>query len=207
MIEPSPLLILVVDLIGIFVFGLSGGVLAVRHKLDVFGVIVLALATALSGGILRDLLIGAVPPATLRDPAYTAVALASSIVVLFAHRLIEKLRRPVLVLDALGLGLFAVAGCQKALDAGLHWLPAILLGVLTAIGGGVVRDVLLREVPRILHEEIYATAALLAAIVVAAGPALGLSGPVSAIAGIIAGFALRMVALWRKWPSPKVPGT
>lgn len=202
-----PVLLLALDLIGVLVFGLSGGVLAVRHRLDVFGVFVLALATALAGGMLRDLLIGAVPPATLADPRYLVVALAAGAIAFFFHRAIEKLRRPVLVLDALGLGLFAVAGSQKALAAGLHWLPAILLGGLTAIGGGVVRDMLVREVPRVLREEIYALAALLSASVIVACDAAGLRGLGPAAAAVLAGVALRLLALWRGWHPPRAPGT
>ena len=203
-VEPSVLL-LWMDLVGIFIFGLTGGTLAVRHRLDVFGVLVLAMACALAGGVLRDLLIGAVPPATFRDERYLWSALASGVVAFFAHHWIERLSRPVMVLDALGLGIFAVAGCQKALAYGLAPLPAALLAVITGIGGGVVRDVLVSEVPRVLREEIYAVAALLAAIIVIAGSRLDLPDAPVAAAAVAAAFVLRLVSVWRNWSAPRAP--
>jgi len=203
-VEPSVLL-LWMDLVGIFIFGLTGGTLAVRHKLDIFGVLVLAMACALAGGVLRDLLIGAVPPATFRDERYLWSALASGVVAFFAHHWIERLSRPVMVLDALGLGIFAVAGCQKALAYGLAPLPAALLAVITGIGGGVVRDVLVSEVPRVLREEIYAVAALLAAIIVIAGSRLDLPDAPVAAAAVAAAFVLRLVSVWRNWSAPRAP--
>jgi len=203
-VEPSVLL-LWMDLVGIFIFGLTGGTLAVRHKLDIFGVLVLAMACALAGGVVRDLMIGAVPPATFRDERYLWSALLSGVVAFFGHRWIERVSRPVMVLDAAGLGIFAVAGCQKALAYGLAPLPAALLAVVTAIGGGMLRDVLVSEVPRVLREEIYAVAALLAAVVVIAGTRLGLPELPVAVAGALAAFVLRLVSVWRNWSAPRAP--
>jgi uncharacterized membrane protein YeiH len=203
-VEPSVLL-LWMDLVGIFIFGLTGGTLAVRHKLDIFGVLVLAMACALAGGVVRDLLIGAVPPATFRDERYLWSALLSGVAAFFGHRWIERVSRPVMVLDAAGLGIFAVAGCQKALTYGLAPLPAALLAVVTAIGGGILRDVLVSEVPRVLREEIYAVAALLAAVVVIAGTRLGLPELPVAVAGALAAFVLRLVSVWRNWSAPRAP--
>ena len=199
-------LLLAMDLTGIFVFGLTGGTLAVRHKLDIFGVIVLSLVTALAGGILRDLLIGAVPPASLQDDRYLTAAMASGLAAFFFHPQINRLVKPVMVLDAAGLGLFAVAGCGKALTYGLTPVPAVLLGVLTACGGGVVRDLLVAEVPRVLREEIYAVAALLAAIIVVVGAKLQLPPVPVAIAGVLAAFLLRVVSVLRGWSAPRAPG-
>jgi len=199
-------LLLAMDLTGTFVFGLTGGTLAVRHKLDIFGVMVLSLVTALAGGILRDLQIGAVPPATLQDDRYLIAAMASGLVAFFFHPQINKLVKPVMVLDAAGLGLFAVAGCGKALAYGLTPVPAVLLGVLTACGGGVVRDLLVAEVPRVLREEIYAMAALLAAIIVVVGTKLQLPGVPVAIVGVLAAFLLRVVSVLRGWSAPRAPG-
>ncbi|HYG89520.1 MAG TPA: trimeric intracellular cation channel family protein [Azospirillum sp.] len=203
-VEPSVLL-LWMDLIGIFIFGLTGGTLAVRHRLDLFGVLVLAMVCALAGGVIRDLMLGAVPPATFRDDRYLWSALASGLVAFVAHPLIEKVSRPVMVLDAAGLGIFAVAGCQKALAFGLAPLPAALLAVVTAIGGGVLRDMLINEIPRVLREEIYAVAALLAAVVVIVGAKLGLPDLPVAVAGALAAFMLRVVSVRCKWNAPRAP--
>lgn len=201
------LILPIVDTIGIFVFGVTGGTLAVRRRLDVFGVFVLAGVTALSGGVVRDVLLGALPPAALTQPHYLWAALASGLAAFFFHRAIERLGKPVMVLDALGLGLFAVAGCRKALDYGVDPLAAVLLGVVTGVGGGIVRDLLLNETPRVLREEIYASAALLATLVVVAGHALGwASGPTSAGA-VAAAFLLRVVSYWRGWRAPRAPGS
>ncbi|HEY0836888.1 MAG TPA: trimeric intracellular cation channel family protein [Azospirillum sp.] len=203
-VEPSTL-VLWMDLVGIFVFGLTGGTVAVRHRLDLFGVLVLALVCALAGGVVRDLLLGAVPPATFRDDRYLWSALAAGVAAFVAHPLIERLDRPVVVLDAIGLGIFAVAGCQKALSYGLAPLPAALLAVVTAVGGGMLRDLLVSEVPRVLREEIYAVAALLAAVVVITGRQLGLPEVPVAFAGAFAAAALRIVSVWRKWSAPRAP--
>ncbi|MBP2314605.1 trimeric intracellular cation channel family protein [Azospirillum soli] len=199
-------LLLAMDLTGVFIFGLTGGTLAVRHKLDIIGVLVLAVVTALAGGMVRDLLI-AVPPATLRDDRYLIAALASGLFAFFFHRPINKLVKPVMVLDAAGLGLFAVAGCGKALAHGLGPIPAVLLGVLTACGGGVVRDILVAEVPRVLREEIYAVAAVLGAVIVVAGQRLGLPEVTVAVAAVVAAFLLRVVSVLRGWSAPRAPGT
>lgn len=200
-------LLYAMDLIGVFVFGLSGGTLAVRRRLDIFGVMVLSLAAALAGGVFRDLLIGAVPPASLHDDRYLWAALAAGLVAFFLHRPINRLGKPVMVLDAAGLGLFAVAGCGKALAFGLTPLPAALLGVLTACGGGVMRDLLVAEVPRVLREEIYAMAALLGALIVIAGQGLSLPPVPVAIVGALAVFALRVVSVLRNWSVPRAPGS
>ena len=195
------------DLIGIFVFGISGAMLAVRRGLDAFGIAVLALAASLAGGLLRDVALGATPPAALADSRYLIAALASAAFTFFLHRQIERMTRPVMVLDALGLGLFAVAGCQKALAFGLQPLPAILLGVLTAVGGGVVRDILVTETPRILREEVYALAALIGATMIWFADSQGFDPLWSAIVSVLTVFAIRVVSVWRGWRAPKAPGS
>lgn len=204
--DPS-LILPVVDTLGIFVFGVTGGTEAVRHKFDLFGVVVLAMVTALAGGVARDVLLGALPPAALTQPHYLWSAIASGFAAFFFHRRIESMGRPVLVLDAMGLGLFAVAGCRKALDFGVDPLAAALLGMLTGVGGGILRDVLINETPRIFSEELYASAALLASVIVVAGHLHGWPGaPVSALA-IIAAFVLRIVSWRRGWRAPRAPGS
>lgn len=195
------------DLIGIFVFGISGAMLAVRRGLDAFGIAVLAVAASLAGGLLRDLALGATPPAALADSRYLIAALCSAAFTFFFHRQIERVTRPVMVLDALGLGLFAVAGCQKALMFGLEPLSAILIGVVTAVGGGVVRDILVTETPRILREEVYALAALIGAVMIYIANAMALDPLWSAITSVLAVFAIRVISVWRGWRAPKAPGS
>src|SRR5215218_2304147 len=172
----DPTLILVLNLVGTFIFGLSGGLAAVRAKLDLFGIVVLAAVVGLAGGITRDLLIG-VPPATFRDWRYLAAAGAAGLVCYFAWPVLERIRRSVLVFDAIGLGLFCVTGATKALDFGVGPLPAIVLGAITGIGGGILRDVLLREVPTVLRHDLYAIPALLGAGVLVVAQESGSSNP------------------------------
>jgi uncharacterized membrane protein YeiH len=193
------------DLLGTFVFALTGGTLAVRRGLDLVGVLALSTAAALAGGMLRDLLLGATPPAALADARYLLTAFAAGMASFLARPLIDRLGKPVMVFDALGLGLFAVTGCRKALEAGLDPLAALLLGVLTAVGGGALRDLLVAEVPRVLREEIYALAALAGAGVVVAADALGLPEAPAALAGVLAAFLLRVVSVARGWSAPRSP--
>lgn len=194
------------DLLGTFVFGLSGAVLAVRRELDLVGVATLAVVTALAGGMMRDVLLGATPPASLRNPVYLWIALGAAACGFFLHRWIEVVSKPVMLIDAMGLGLFAVTGCRKALSMGLDPLPAILLGTLSAVGGGVVRDVLITETPRVLREEIYALAALLGAALVAAGEALEMSRPLVSVAAVVFTFALRVGSMRKARQAPRAPG-
>jgi uncharacterized membrane protein YeiH len=158
----DPTLLLWLNLVGTFVFGLSGGVAAVRARLDLFGVVVLAAVVGLAGGIARDLLIG-VPPATFRDGRYLAAVGAAGVVSYVGRPALDRVPREVLFFDAVGLSVFCVTGASKAVDAGLGPAQAIILGAITGIGGGMLRDVLLRQVPTVLRHELYAIPALLGA--------------------------------------------
>ena len=195
-------LLLVLDRIGTFVFALSGATAGVKHRLDLFGVLVLSYAAGNAGGITRDLLIGAVPPAAISDWRYLAVSLLAGIVTFWRSSVIDRLRSPVLLFDAAGLGLFAVAGTQKALAFGLHPVMAALLGMLTGIGGGMTRDVLLAEIPTVLRADLYAVAALAGATVVVIGAALRLPSTAATIAGAVLCFGLRFIAIRRGWHLP-----
>ena len=201
----NPWLLLAVDLIGTFVFGLSGGMLAVRKRLDVFGVAALALAAALGGGLVRDVLIGAIPPIALRDWRYGVAALVAGAVTFTLHTQLERLGPAVRFFDAIGLAFFTVAGTSKALDAGLPEFAAVALGVVTAIGGGVLRDVLAGEVPLVLRREIYAVAALVGAVLVAVAYGLGAYGPLAAAAAVAVTFIIRFLAMRRDWNAPTAP--
>jgi len=196
-------LLLVLDLVGIAVFALSGGLVGVEKKLDVFGVVALAATSALGGGIIRDLLLGIAPPATFTDARYLIVPILCGAFVFYIHPTISRLHKPLIVLDAAGLGLFAVAGAQKALSAGLNAPASVGIGMLTAIGGGVARDVLVREIPVVLHREIYATAAIAAATVVVIGDHYGFNPSGVAIVGIVVAFSIRVISKWRGWSAPR----
>ena len=204
MTEDSAGTLLVLDLAGTFVFALSGAAAAVKARLDVFGVLVLSFAAASAGGITRDLLIGAVPPEAISDWRYLGVSLLAGAVTAVWYPFRARLRGHVLVFDAAGLALFAVAGAQKALAYGLNPISAAVLGVLTGIGGGVVRDVLLSEIPTVLRAELYAIAALAGAAVVVVVHVLQGPPTQAAIAGAILCFGLRLFAVWRGWSLPVV---
>jgi uncharacterized membrane protein YeiH len=195
-------LLLVLDLVGTFVFALSGATAGVRNRLDLFGVLVLSIAASNAGGIARDLLIGAVPPAAISDWRYPAVALLAGIVTFWRPSAIDRLRSPVLLFDAAGLGLFAVSGAQKALTFGLPPVMAALFGMLTGIGGGITRDMLLAEIPIVLRADLYAVAALAGAAVVVIGAALRLPSTAVTIAGAFLCFGLRFMAIRRGWHLP-----
>jgi uncharacterized membrane protein YeiH len=198
-------LLLVADLAGTFLFGMEGALTAIQNDLDFFGVLVLAFTTALVGGVIRDLLIGAVPPASLRDNRYAATAFAAGTAVFIFHTFVLKIPSPVITgLDAAGLGLFAVAGTEKALEFGIDPFIAVLLGTITGVGGGTVRDVFLAQVPSILRSDIYATAALLGAIALVVARKLGTSPTVAAFLGGTTCFILRIVAVWQHWNLPRV---
>lgn len=199
-------LVLLLDLGGTFAFALSGGMAGVRRRLDIFGVLVLSFAASTAGGIARDLLIGAVPPAALEDWRYLAVSLAAGLICFLWASLIERLHNPVRMLDAMGLALFAVAGAQKALAFGLGPVMAALLGMLTGIGGGVARDVLLAQVPAVLRADLYAVAALAGAGIVVGGHLLHLPIIVTACGGGLVCFGLRMTAIRRGWRLPVARG-
>lgn len=192
----------IIDLVGTFAFAVSGATAGVRKGLDLFGVAVLAFAAATAGGIVRDALLGATPPTALVDARYLAVTTLAALITFYRIELIERLRNPVQLSDAVGLGLFAVVGAGKALDFGVGPLGAVLLGMLTGIGGGIARDVLLAEVPAVLQRELYAVAALLGAVIVVAGDALALPRAPCAVAGALACFALRFLAMRRGWQLP-----
>lgn len=190
------------DLGGTFVFALSGAATAVRYRLDLFGVLVLSFAAGNSGGIARDVMIGAMPPAAISDWRYIVVSMIAGLIVFYWYRLINRLKSPVMLFDAAGLALFAVSGASKALAFHADAVAAALLGMLTGVGGGMVRDVLVREIPTVLRTELYAVAALIGATVVVVGGMLHLPSSYVAIAGAVLCFALRFVAMRRGWSLP-----
>jgi uncharacterized membrane protein YeiH len=209
-LDPSPWPLLTLDLVGVFVFGLSGGLAGVRKRFDVLGVLVLAVAAGLGGGILRDVLIGAVPPVGISNWRLLGAACGAGLITFFFHPGLARIERLVMVLDGVGLGVFAIAGTLKALQLDTTPLTAVLVGVLTGVGGGVTRDLLSGEVPRVLvQHELYATAALLGAAGYAAAWSAGLRGPPVTVGCVVLIVAVRLLALRYAWraPAPRSPLT
>jgi uncharacterized membrane protein YeiH len=190
------------DLGGTFVFALSGAAVGVKHKLDLFGVLVLAFAAGNSGGIARDVMIGAHPPAALADWRYIAVSMLAGLITFYWYRIINRLSSPVLLFDAAGLALFAVSGAGKALAFQAGPVAAILLGMLTGIGGGMARDVLVSEIPTVLRTELYAVAALIGSAAMVFGRMMHLPSPAAAIVGAVLCFGVRFAAMRRGWQLP-----
>jgi uncharacterized membrane protein YeiH len=205
--EGPGLLLVALDMAGVFVFAISGGLVGVRKGLDLFGVLVLAGATGLGGGFLRDVLIGAVPPAALADWWYLVVPVAAGLATFWFHPALGRMERLVTVFDAAGLGLFCVVGALKALDYGLGPVPAALMGALSAVGGGMIRDLLAGRVPVVLRSELYATPALVGAAVAVAGQTVGAATWAAAIPAAVLCTTWRLVAVWRGWHAPRAAGS
>jgi len=195
------------DMAGTLLFAVEGATAAISGNLDLLGLIVLAFATALGGGIVRDLLIGCVPPAALRDWRYAAVAFSGGAIVFFLHHFLQAIPANLaMILDAAGLGFFAIAGTEKALLHKMHPFIAVLLGTVTAVGGGIIRDLLLARTPRVLEADVYATAAMAGSVVMILMGKLRSSPAVAAFSGGVVCFLLRVISVWQHWNLPKVKG-
>lgn len=193
---------LALDLAGTFVFALSGATAGVQHRLDLFGVLVLSYVAGNTGGITRDVVIGAVPPLAINNWPYVAVSMLAGLITFFRYSLIHRLRSPVLIFDAMGLALFAVSGANKALAFHLSPVAVVLLGMLTGIGGGMARDILTTEIPAVLRADLYAVAALVGALAVVIGRKLQLPPSAATALGAVLCFALRFMAIRRGWQLP-----
>jgi uncharacterized membrane protein YeiH len=203
----EPPLLLVLDLVGTFAFGLNGAMTAVRTaRLDIVGVLTLGVITALGGGIIRDVLIGDIPPATFRDWRYLALAFGGALAAFGLSRLLDRLEGPINVLDAVGLSVFAVMGAAKALAFGLGVAPAALLGGITGVGGGVIRDTLLRQVPSVLRADLYAIPALVAAALTVGAIRAGIYHLPTALGAAAVCFAIRMLGIRFRLNAPGPPG-
>lgn len=191
------------DLAGIFVFATAGALLAVRKNFDVFGICVLALVTALGGGLFRDLVIGAVPPAAFGELSFFVTPLIAAALVFFLHPEVQRINAAINVFDAAGLGLFCVTGTTKAYEFGLGLTASAALGLATAVGGGVLRDVLAGEVPRLLRDrEMYAVPATVGATMVAVFIAFDVLNAVTTALAIVTTFVLRLLAMRYHWRAP-----
>lgn len=201
------LFIALLDFIGTFAFAISGALVAVRHRLDLIGVLGLSFAAATAGGIARDLALGATPPVALVDWRYLAVTVAAGLLTFWRSTQVERLRNPVRLFDAIGLGLFVVVGTGKALATGLGPVGAVMLGIVTGVGGGIARDMLVAQIPSVLVvREFYAVAALAGALVMVVGDALTLPTAPVAVAGAVTCIALRLLAIRHGWQVPAAGG-
>ncbi|MFI8432989.1 trimeric intracellular cation channel family protein [Streptomyces sp. NPDC079020] len=193
------------DIAGIFVFAISGALLAVRKNFDVFGIAVLAEATALGGGLFRDVMIGAIPPAAFTDLGYFTTPLLAAVLVFFLHPHVERIQVGVNVFDAAGLGLFCVSGTVKAYDYGLGLTASAALGLATAVGGGVLRDMLANEVPSLLRwdRDLYAVPAIVGAVMVVLCIRFDTLNAFTSGTAVITAFVLRLLAMRFHWRAPR----
>ncbi len=202
--RPADRVLLGIDLAATLVFAVEGALAGAEARFDALGLMVLAFATALGGGIVRDVLLGATPPAAIRDARYPVVAFTGGAIVLVLAPYVRAIPSPVILgLDAVGLALFAVAGARKALTTGVPALVAVLMGAITGAGGGTIRDLFLGRVPNLLHTDVYATAALAGATVLVVCERAGMRPSRAAWLGGVACFALRAVAVSEGWTLPR----
>ena len=195
----------ILDFFGVFIFALSGGFDAAKNKLDLLGVVVLSIATGVGGGIIRDVLLGVQPPSVFTNEGYLFLCLFSAFLVILFSRFVEEHLQWVRIADAIGLAVFAVIGAQKAIDHGLGWVGVLMISTLTAVGGGVVRDLLLREIPLILIKgEFYAITAMLGGTVVLTGSEFAWNEQITAVIAVLVTISSRFVAMKYGFSLPKV---
>jgi len=191
------------DLLGTVAFALSGALAGVRKEMDLYGISVLSLVTAVGGGTIRDLLVGRIPPFIFRDYNYIILSILSAITVFFFYRKVERGYNTLLIMDALGLGVFTVIGVKVGLDYNIGYIGAIFMGVMTGTVGGMIRDILQGEIPLVLRKEVYASASLLGGVVyIILFRFIGYSF-FTILASILVVFFLRVFAIWRNWNLPK----
>jgi uncharacterized membrane protein YeiH len=192
----------VLDWVGTFAFAMSGGLLGVRKRFDLFGVLFLSFVVSVVGGMMRDVLIGAVPPVAITDIHYFAIAMIGGLITFYLYPTVASLQRQILLLDAVGLALFAVTGAQKAIDHGINPLMAAILGMLTGIGGGMARDVLAGDIPFVLRGDLYAIAALAGGAIVSIGTVMGVQPAYPMLLGVAVCIFLRLMAIYFRWRAP-----
>ena len=200
------------DLAGTLVFAISGAIAAVKKRLDIYGIFILAIVTALGGGMLRDVILGRTPPPVFTDGFYLAVSCLGALIVVLFHKTIDRFHHPLRIMDALGLGIFTVIGARVTLEVGGSWFAAVMLGVITGTGGGMIRDILSREVPLVLQREVYAVASLAGALAyivwLQIPPIFGIPLPAGLGAVLSAALtaSLRIISVYKNWHLPKVNG-
>ena len=192
----------VLDWVGTLVFAMSGGLVGVHKRFDLFGVLFLSFVVAVVGGMMRDVLIGAVPPVAITDIHYFAISMVGGLITFYWYPEVESRQRQILLLDAVGLALFAVIGAQKAIDRGVNPLMAAILGMLTGIGGGMTRDILAGDIPFVLRGDLYALAALAGGAMVSVGTVMGVKPTYPMLLGAAVCIFLRLMAIYYKWRVP-----
>jgi uncharacterized membrane protein YeiH len=206
-VDTASTLFLALDLTGVFAFALNGALTAIRvAKLDVVGVLTLGMITALGGGIIRDVFIDALPPATFSEWRYLAVAATGSLVAFTFGQRLDRWINPIQVLDAAGLSLFAVSGALKTLEFGGGPAQAVILGAVTAVGGGTIRDVLIREIPVVLSSGLYAIPALAGALVMVVAVEFGAPEVQAVAGGAVLCFTIRVLGVHFALDAPSPPG-
>jgi uncharacterized membrane protein YeiH len=195
--------VFIIELLGTIAFAVSGAFSAMEKKLDVFGAVVIAFVTAIGGGTIRDMLIGNLPVTWMRDIIVPSVILATALVAILYRNIFHNLPKTLLLFDSLGLGLFTITGIQKGLDAGIHPAICVALGTITGCFGGVIRDLLLREIPVLFHKEFYASACIVGGVVYFL-LLYAVSAPVAQTAAIVVVCALRLLAAKFNWRLPSV---
>ncbi|HEX2615579.1 MAG TPA: trimeric intracellular cation channel family protein [Nitrososphaera sp.] len=204
---PVPLLIQVLDLFGTMAFAVTGAYKAIEHKSDIVGIIILATMTGVAGGVLRDVIFGRIPPLAIVNPLYLIITTSTAVAIFFLHRALKKHWNLFLQFDAIGLGVFTIIGATFAYHTvGLNFLAMVFAGLLTAVGGGILRDVFVNEVPIVFVKELYASASFVGIVIFFALLAWGVDLNVAAIPSIVAVTSLRLLAMKYNWnlPRPKV---
>jgi uncharacterized membrane protein YeiH len=194
----------VLDLVGTAAFAITGAFKAVEHKSDIVGIIILATITGVAGGVLRDVVIGRLPPVAIANPLYVGIAIAMAVSIFFLYKSFKRYEGIVLKFDAVGLGVFTVIGASFAYSVfGLNFLAMAFAGVITAVGGGILRDVFVNEVPIVFVKELYASASFAGVVVLYAMLAAGIDVNIAAIPCIAIVTAARMLAMKYNWNLPR----
>ena len=200
------------DLVWTLVFAISGAIAAVKKRLDLYGIFILAIVTALGGGMIRDILLGRTPPGVFTDIRYLGVSCLGGLLVIFFYKAIDRLHHPLRIMDALGLGIFTVIGVNVTLASHGSWFAAVMLGMVTGTGGGMVRDVLAKEVPMVLQREVYAVASMAGAVFYIIWLQLPLlagfrdiQGSIGALLSAALIAAIRIISVYHNWHLPRLP--
>ena len=197
-------LITALDLIGTLVFAISGSLMAKQHDFDIFGAAVVAFVTALGGGTIRDLLIGVTPVGWMIDPQYLVAVITGVVMVLVFPSYLLKLRKTMFLFDTIGIGIFTLIGIQKAIGLGLSPMIALMMGIVSAVFGGVIRDILCTEVPLIFRKEIYATACLAGGAIYLLSIYLGVNNNLAMIISMFIIIGIRLVSVVKHIALPKI---
>ncbi len=199
------MLIQVLDLLGTVAFAVTGAFKAIEHKSDLVGIVILATMTGVAGGVMRDLVFGRIPPLAIVNPLYVIITVATGVAMFFLYRALKKHWNLFLKFDAIGLGVFTIIGATFAYNVfGLNFLAMAFAGVLTAVGGGILRDVFVNEMPIVFVKELYASASFIGVVIFFGLLAAGIDLNIAAIPSIVAATALRLLAMKYNWNLPPV---